>query len=179
MALIDCSECGAKISSMATSCPQCGNPVLAAVEEQKTASAEKKHGAFYYLIWTIVSVIALFVGSAIIAGIVQAQKARDIANDPNAIHSEDVVSLYDAAYACEYESRFNQALQHYNLKELTAWAQIVNDEPYCFDAHILKQGQKWTVLQTRGELMQVTPEGISDPKRFGHNYWTLTSWGTK
>lgn len=32
MALIDCSECGHKVSEKATTCPQCGNPVLAAAK---------------------------------------------------------------------------------------------------------------------------------------------------
>lgn len=181
MALIECNECKAQISSMALSCPKCGNPISGDVSSMpaQLPVPKKSHGFLFYLGWLFVLAIVLFVGSAILAGVLEAQKARDIANDPNAIHADDVITLSDAAYGCQYENKFAEALRHYDAKELTAWAQIINDEPYCFYSHTVKSGQKWTVLQVKDNVMQVTTEGISDTKRYGHNYWTLTTWGIK
>jgi len=40
MALIDCPECGAKISERAPTCPQCGFPIATESSDLSTASAE-------------------------------------------------------------------------------------------------------------------------------------------
>lgn len=166
---------------MASSCPKCGNPMGGDVSSMpaQLPVPKKSHGFFYYLGWLFFLAIVLFVGSAILAGVLEARKASNIANDPNAIHADDVITLSDSAYGCQYESKFAEALRHYDAKELTAWAQIINDEPYCFYSHTATPGQKWTVLQVKDNVMQVTTTGISDTKRYGHNYWTLTTWGNK
>ena len=39
MALIKCSECGSEVSSRATACPKCGNPIAAEREVEATGTA--------------------------------------------------------------------------------------------------------------------------------------------
>lgn len=189
MALIDCSECGNKISNLAMACPKCGHPTIGETEAsapaalQRAEKNKKSHGFLYYVIWIVGALLALFFGSAIIAGILDSNKRSAIANDPNAIHAEDVVSMMESSYGCEFANTFSKAISHRNAGELTAWAEIINDEPYCFFGTNLKNNQKWTVLQVRDNMMQIsqsTPSQVSaDSKRYGHKYWTLVEWGMK
>jgi hypothetical protein len=53
MALINCPECGARISDKALSCPNCGHPMI----------AEKKKGSWQpmNIWWMSIAVIALVV----------------------------------------------------------------------------------------------------------------------
>lgn len=191
MALIDCTECGNKISNMASACPKCGHPRLAGVKARSSATTvspgavtvRKSRGIFHYVGWAVVVLVALFFGSAIIAGILDSNKKNAIANDPNAIHAEDVVHMMESSYGCEFPNTFSKAISHRNAGELTAWAEIINDDPYCFFGKNLVQNQKWTVLQVKGSMMQIslsTPSQLeTDTKRYRHNYWTLVEWGMK
>lgn len=189
MALIDCSECGNKISNLAMACPKCGYPTNGEGEAstpsipQKSERDRKSHGFLYYVLWIVGVPLALFFGSAIIAGILDSNKKYAIANDPNAIHAEDVVSMMESSYGCEFPNTFSKAMSHRNAGELTAWAEIINDEPYCFFGKNLKSNQKWTVLQVRENMMQIsqaTPSQVAaDSSRYGHKYWTLVEWSMK
>lgn len=42
MALIKCSECGKEVSSNATSCPSCGNPINTSIRCPKCGSTNTK-----------------------------------------------------------------------------------------------------------------------------------------
>ncbi len=54
MALIECSECGKKISSKAKECPSCGNPIAATTVEQ---TGKKWKGS------QLIGVIILIIGA--------------------------------------------------------------------------------------------------------------------
>ncbi|WP_176461050.1 zinc ribbon domain-containing protein [Janthinobacterium sp. PC23-8] len=191
MALIDCTECGSKISNLANACPKCGHPQVAGVEAQFSTPvaspdglpARKSRGIFYYVAWAVAVLVVLFLGSAIIFGIADSNKRKAIANDPNAIHADDVVSMMESSYGCEFPSAFSKALQHRDAGELTAWATIVNNDPFCFHGGNLKANQKWTVLQVKDNVMQISlstaVQAQTDMKRSDHNYWTLVEWGIK
>jgi hypothetical protein len=57
----------------------------------------------------------------------------------------------------------------------------VNDDPYCFYSATLKPGQTWTVMQIKGNSMQIAQTTVNqyrlDPSRNKHQYWTATRWG--
>jgi len=189
VALIDCVECGNKISNLARACPKCGHPTDdegeggAPAVLKPVAPDKKSRSPIYYVVWIAGVVLALFFGSAIVAGIMDSSKRSAIANDPNAIHAGDVVTMMESAYGCEYPSTFSKALEHRNAGELAAWAKITGNDPFCFYGGNLKANQKWTVLQVRDNMMQISlataSQAISDMKRSDHDYWTLVEWGTK
>lgn len=101
--------------------------------------------------------------------------------NPSKLAADNVIFVDDASYGCEFESKFQQAVDHYERKELSAWSQIVNDAPWCFYGGSLRPGQTWTVLQIRGAVMQIaqttSAQYDTDPTRYKHSYWTKTSWG--
>ncbi|WDP90884.1 MAG: hypothetical protein HUN04_14755 [Desulfobacter sp.] len=56
MAIINCAECTRKISSKATSCPHCGNPV----NQQPTVTVAKKSGGKWEAAGFFLIIIGLF-----------------------------------------------------------------------------------------------------------------------
>ena len=189
MALIECSECKEKISSKAHACPKCGNPLTDEEGQQEqqivnaAADRPRKRGYLFFFYLVIVGTVIFFVGSTIIHGILSTAVTHYRTVDPNTIHADDEISMSPNAFGCEYLSKFAEAVQHYESRELSAWAAIVNDEPYCFSGISLKAGQKWTVVQVRGNLMQISQTTYeqyqTDPTRHGHSYWTQVAWGSK
>lgn len=184
MALINCSECGNEISDKAIACPKCGSPVGNS-PTRSTASAGKKpgHGIFYYVAWATGIVIVAFFGSAVVAGIAESGHRRALASGPNAIHADEIVSLMSGAFACDSKTAFLRAAQHQANGEMSAWADIVTKRPACFSSSDLSDGQLWTVLQVREDIMQVSTSVMSKgkvgPDFYGRNYWTRSSFGIK
>ena len=191
MALIDCTECGNKISSLARSCPKCGHPQIAEVKVQPLTPAaapeasiiKKPRGIFYYIAAAIILLVVLFFGSAVISALFDERAQKDGPNGPNGIHASDVVTMKERSYGCESLSGLTEAVEHRSADELAAYAKIANDEPACFYGGNLKSKQKWTVLQVNDNVMQISLSTVSqaqtDMGRSGHNYWTLVEWGMK
>ena len=101
--------------------------------------------------------------------------------NPDRLHADQEVVMSSDAYGCESPVRFLEAMNHRDRHELSAWAEIVDDTPYCFYGADLKPGQTWTVMQIRGEAMQIaqttTAQFEQDRSRYKHAYWTATKWG--
>lgn len=85
MALIECSECNSEVSSNASACPKCGNPIA---KIQPTEVAKEGHGLLYYLAWIISVPIILFFGSAIIVGISESGQSAKPKSSQEYINSE-------------------------------------------------------------------------------------------
>jgi hypothetical protein len=184
MALINCSECGNGISDKAISCPKCGSPTEnPLIHPTTTVEKKSSHGIFHYVAWATGIVVVVFFGSAVIAGIAESGHRRALANDPNAIHADEIVSLMSGAFACDSKTAFLRAAQHQVNGEMAAWADIVTKRPSCFSSSDLSDGQLWMVLQVREDLMQVstsvTSKGKVGPDFYGRNYWTRSSFGFK
>jgi hypothetical protein len=100
--------------------------------------------------------------------------------NPERIHADQEVTLTSQAFGCEMLSRFSKAVEHYSRQELTAWAQITGDKPYCFNSATLPNGMYWTVLQVRGNLMEVKQTTLSqyelDRDLGTHSFWTAVAW---
>lgn len=118
-----------------------------------------------------------------LAGCGQSEAGLSAARNPNELKADDVVAMGDDSYGCESQSQLAQALEHRNKSELTAWAKIVNNNPWCFYSPNLKAGQTWTVLQIDGAVMQIGQTTLAqyelDPSRHKRSYWTATKWGSK
>lgn len=123
--------------------------------------------------------IALLILSLSACG--QTKKEKDSASNPSNLSADQVVVMSKSSFGCEYLNKLDEAISHYNKKEFSAWAQITGDKPYCFSGSSLAENQTWTVLQIKGNLMQIgltTQNQIDiDPDRNKHNYWTVTAWG--
>ncbi len=68
MALIECPECGKKISEKANACPNCGNPMKRSKSEPKIEVKGQKEGCFLQtlnvgcmIIFAIIGLIILMV----------------------------------------------------------------------------------------------------------------------
>ncbi|WP_084545589.1 zinc-ribbon domain-containing protein [Cupriavidus malaysiensis] len=182
MALIACSECNAEVSDRATACPRCGNPI-AATQHQEPPKRSGRLGVGL----GIVGLVGIFV----IAATISANSSRSSTSatadattgNELGIKADDVVKMDKASFGCEFEHKFAEAAEHYNQKEYSAWARIVNDAPWCFSGGALNPEQTWTVLQVRGRIMQISQTTLAqyklDPSRHKHSYWTATFWATK
>jgi len=60
MALIKCSECGKEISDRATTCPNCGNPLIANPTELNPVTIQQTRKK--WKVWTAIAVVMLIVG---------------------------------------------------------------------------------------------------------------------
>lgn len=70
MALIICAECGREVSDQAAACPGCGAPTPRAMRPAEKSGC--RHAAVWILAIVIGGPIVLFVGSAMIAGTMDA-----------------------------------------------------------------------------------------------------------
>jgi hypothetical protein len=74
-----------------------------------------------------------------------------------------------------------EAIKHRENGEFSAWARIVDNAPYCFNGASQKVGQTWTVLQIKGDTMQIAlttaRQYEMDKSREQYAYWTATRWG--
>ncbi len=79
MALIKCSECGRDVSDMAAACPSCGAPTprTLTIRQARTQSSTGKTLAWVFGLLIGIPVV-LFFGSAIIAGIWEAESGKPI-----------------------------------------------------------------------------------------------------
>ena len=116
MALIECSECNSEVSSHASACPKCGNPITGGNPVKKE---KEGHGFLYYLAWIIATPIVLFVGSAIIAGIADSGRPEKPKSDADYMNSaiEHQAELCKNGHmeACDTErslARLQQAAGH-------------------------------------------------------------------
>lgn len=124
--------------------------------------------------------------SAFIIFLAGCDDTRQDSENPKGLKADQYVVLKSSAYGCQYPSKFAEAIEHHNRDELTAWAKIVTDVPYCFSANDFSPSQRWVVLQIRGSAMEIGFASASDYSRLAkvdnkfkwdQKFWTLAEWG--
>jgi len=185
MALIQCSECGTDVSDKAAACPTCGNPIATTPLAGATASQHQVEARGPRWPLALVAVAAFIALGFVFAGKRHASPPTETAaaTPETPLRADDVVRMSHDSFGCEFESKFAEAVTHYTHKEMSAWARIVNDAPWCFSGIDLKSGQTWTILQVSGSTIQIAQTTVAqyemDPTRYKHAYWTAAFWATK
>lgn len=185
-----CPFCAETIKKFAIKCKHCGADIkvteLYAAEEkmsgeeaiQPTALANKK-----WIFWTLCAcLIAIIVGGVVIRVLPQThaspEKPVSASYQPKA---EDQAWLDVAAFGCVSSSDFDRAIEHFNRSEYSAFADVTGDDS-CFHQTDLDPDTSWTIMQIRGDLMQVGLRHASkyskDMKLRRYSYWTLVRWAS-
>lgn len=112
--------------------------------------------------------------------LVAALTSAPLAVSADEVRAEQEVKVDGGSYGCESPERFQQAADHFNRGEYSAYAKITMNKPFCFSGKYLENGQTWTVLQVRGDMVQIGQATLkqheNDPSLRGHSYWTLKKW---
>lgn len=95
--------------------------------------------------------------------------------------AEDQIRLDPAAFGCMSVGDFDRAIDHYNRGEYSAWAGITVGD-HCFFQKDAGADISWTVMQVRGERMQIglkrAAEFSKNPDLGKFDYWTLARWAS-
>ena len=164
MAIIQCQECKKDVSDQAKTCPHCGAPV-----ESKVISSSFKFAAY-----VLTGLCTIF-----IIGYYGNKNSTD--TNPNNIKPDSAISLDENAFGCEYINEFRKAYNFRSKQEYSAWLEIANKQPFCFNR--LPLPQSWTVLEVDEGLIRVAKttlkQYVQAKELYKHSYWTLAKWATE
>lgn len=173
-----CPYCAETIKAEAIRCKHCQADLSATASTQ----AAKPISLGKILLWIVLLPIIAF-GALMIFGAMSDNSSRKSSGlssgSSSSPRADQQVWLDSSAIGCMTLSDLGSALDHYSRAEYTAWAEITGSR-YCFRQSDVDANISWTVMQVRGDHMQIglkiASEYSKNPDLGKLNYWTLTSW---
>ena len=173
-----CPFCAETIKAEAIRCKHCQADLSAG----PSTPAAKPGSLGKILLWIVLAPIIAF-GVLMIFGAMSDRSSRQAGGSssttPSTPRADQQVRLDSSAIGCMTLTDLDRALDHYARAEYTAWAEITGSR-YCFHQSDVSTSISWTVMQVRGDHMQIglklASEYSKNPDLGKFNYWTLTKW---
>lgn len=133
-------------------------------------------------LWVVIApviVLGGLMGIGAMSGNAPQNSSSSSSSSIGAVRADQQTWLDSSAVGCLSASDLDSAIDHYSRAEYTAWAEITGSR-YCFHQNDVSPDISWTVIQVRGDHMQIglkrASEFSKNPELGKFNYWTLTKW---
>ncbi|MFK3973779.1 hypothetical protein ACI2KS_23990 [Pseudomonas sp. NPDC087358] len=177
-AAIKCRYCGTDLSSSAESPGLAPSPIASVDQPDEAPKRTSK-------IWVFALVIPIAAVLMLLNSFTPNKRPDSSFQqvDTWTPKADQRILLSSEAYGCMSVGDFQRAYDHYRLGEYAAWAEITVSNHYCFNQKDAPADIGWTVLQIRGDLMQVGLKTLQDytkAKDLGkYSYWTAVKWASE
>lgn len=173
-----CPYCAETIKAEAIRCRHCQADLTTSASAQTTKPGSWGKILLWIVLTPVIAFGALMIFSAM-SDRSSLQSGGSSSSSPSTPRADQQVWLDSSAIGCLTGSDLDRALDHYARAEYTAWAEITGSR-YCFHQSNVSSDISWTVMQVRGDHMQIglklASEYSKSPELGRLNYWTLTKW---